>query len=397
MPESTRTAALTPTLSREREREEVVLGGEGWSEGASNLQQMHERRARLFDSLALQPWAHDFFALLREIDALSPGAPRLGRALRPGAEAVRLGQDPELDFAPAAVMSFRADARRPPRIGVRFLGLFGPMGPLPLHLTEYARDRLRNHGDASLARFVDVFHHRALLLFYRAWAQCQPTVQADRPGDDQFAKWVSALFGQSPAAFRDADSVPDVAKRFVAGHLAAPTRNAESISKVLRQYFKVPVRVQPYVGHWLALRADDCTRLGGPGTRRRAPLGVSAVAGTRVWDRQFKLRLHIGPLNLDQYRKFLPGQHSLAELRDWMRHLLGFEMVWDLALQLRGAEVPPLAIGRKAAIPCALGWTTWLGRGGPARGMAARHDRSDLRLNPAQRAAPIPPKERDHG
>ena len=272
----------------------------------------YERRMRLFDSLAQQPWAHDFFALLREVDALGNGNPRLGTALRPGAEAVRLGQDPELDFAPAAVMSFRADAQRPPRIGVRFFGLFGPMGPLPLHFTEYARDRQRNHGDPTFARFTDIFHHRALLLFYRAWAQCQPTVQADRPADDQFAKWVSALFGQAPQAFRGADNVPDVAKRFVAGHLARPTRNAESISKVLRQYFNVPIRVQPHVGHWLALRAEDCTRLGRPGARRSAPLGVSAVAGSRVWDRQYKLRLHIGPLSLEQYLA-VPARPAHAE------------------------------------------------------------------------------------
>jgi type VI secretion system protein ImpH len=357
----------------------------------------YERRMRLFDSLAQEPWAHDFFALLREIDALGNGNPRLGTALRPGAEAVRLGQDPELDFAPAAVMSFRADAQRPPRIGVRFFGLFGPMGPLPLHFTEYARDRQRNHGDATFARFTDIFHHRALLLFYRAWAQCQPTVQADRPADDQFAKWVSALFGQAPQAFRGADKVPDVAKRFVAGHLARPTRNAESVSKVLRQYFKVPIRVQPHVGHWLALRAEDCTRLGRPGARRSAPLGVSAVAGSRVWDRQYKLRLHIGPLRLDQYVRFLPGQRTLSELRDWMRQLIGFDMVWDVTLHLQGAQVPPLQIGRGAATQCALGWTTWLGRGGRANRKHQHVDRSDLRLNPAQSIIRHSAKEQPHG
>ena len=357
-------------------------------------QQAQQRLMCLFDTLTLQPWAHDFFAVLRKVDAFSSGAPRLGSALRPGAEAIRLGQDPELDFAPAAVMSFRADAQRPPRLGVRFFGLFGPMGPLPLHLTEFARDRLRNHGDPTFASFADVFHHRALLLFYRAWAQCQPAVQADRTADDQFAKWVSAFFGQAPAELRDADSLPDAAKRFVAGHLARPTRNAESISKVLRQYFKVPIRAQPYVGHWLTLRAEDRTRLGGPGGRRSTRLVVSAVAGTKVWGRQYKLRLQIGPLSLDQYRKFLPGQRSLTELRDWMRQLLGFEMLWDLSLQIQGAEVPRLQIGRKAATPCELGWTTWLGRHG---GDTDQGDRSDLRLHPVQQAAHHSIKGQDHG
>jgi len=181
-------------------------GNDGMTVDARDL---HERRARLFERLAAEPWAHDFFAVLREVESLAPSSPRLGSALRPSAEPIRLGQDPELDFAPAALMSFKADSHKPPRLGARFFGLFGPMGPLPLHITEYARDRLRNHADPTFARFADVFHHRALLLFYRAWAHSQPAVQADRPNDDQFAKWVSALFGQAPAPLRNADTVPD--------------------------------------------------------------------------------------------------------------------------------------------------------------------------------------------
>jgi len=337
---------------------------------------LHERRTQLFDDLAREPWAHDFFAVLRRIDALWPDEPRLGTALRPSAEPVRLGQNPELDFAPAAVMSFDASARGAPRMGVRFFGLFGPMGPLPLHLTEYTRDRLRNHGDATLARFADVFHHRLLLLFYRAWAQGQPTVQADRERDDQFAKWVSALFGQAPQTLRHADSVPDTSKRFVAGHLARPTRNPESIVKTLRQYFGVPLRVESHVGHWLPLRTQDRSRLGSSAHRRSATLGVSAVAGSKVWDRQYKIRLHLGPLGIEQYRRFLPGAPALDELRDWMRQLLGFEMLWDLRLVLKASDVPALQLGQGAA----LGRTTWLGR------KRAPADRGDLILNPARRS-----------
>ena len=352
-----------------------------------SARQLHERRARLFENLAAEPWAYDFYAVLRQIESLSPASPRLGRALRPSAEPIRMGQDPELDFAPAALMSFKTDSSKPPRLGARFFGLFGPMGPLPLHITEYARDRQRNHGDATFARFADVFHHRALLLFYRAWAQGQPAVHADRPADDQFAKWVSALFGQGPAALRNADAVPDAAKRFAAGHLARPTRNPEAITKVLRHYFGVPIRIEPYVGHWMPLRPEDRSRLGRTGARRSAPLGVSVVAGAKVWDRQYKLRLHIGPLTLAQYQNFLPGQPSLVELRDWMRQLIGFDLLWDVQLVLKGSDVPPLGMGNKTALGC----TTWLGRKTP------HPDRGELRLHPSRLGARNPPPGDHHG
>lgn len=341
------------------------------------------RQTQLFEQLSAEPWAHDFFAVLRRFESLWRHQPRLGKAVRPSAEPVRLGQDAELDFAPAALMSFTATNDKPPRIGTRHLGLFGPMGALPLHLTEYTRDRQRNHGDATLARFADVFHHRALLLFYRAWAQTQPAVQADRPGDDQFAKWVSALFGQAPAAFEEAhaapNAVPDDARRFMAGHLSRAARNVESIEKALRSYFRVPVRVESHVGHWMHIRPEDRTRLGGPAHRHSTALGRSAVAGAKVWDRQYKLRLHLGPLTLAQYESFLPGQAALAQLRGWMHQLLGIGMQWDVRLVLKGAEVPRLGFGTRTP----LGRTTWLGCK-PAR---SDRDRGDLRISTDCRAA----------
>jgi len=348
---------------------------------------MSDPLIRLFDELAAAPYAFDFFHLLRRIDALSPTAPRLGRALRPSFEPVRLGQDPELDFAPAAISSHEASEYAPPRVGVRFFGLFGPQGPLPLHLTEYARERLRHHADPGFARFADVFHHRLLSLFYRAWAQAQPTVQHDRPADDQFAKWLGALFGLAPAALRDRDAVPDDAKRYQAGLLSRGVKNAEGLEMLLQRHFGVPVRVEGFVGHWMALRAADRTRLasvrlGQPG-EASAQLGVGATLGSKVWDRQSKFRIHLGPLALARYESLLPGSPALPVLRDWVRQYLGLARVWDLRLSLIGAEVPAARLGHGTrGGHTRLGWTSWLG----GATLRTRHGsvapRADLTINP---------------
>lgn len=316
--------------------------------------------AALFDALAAAPHAHDFFQTLRRIEAMAPQAPRLGRALRPALEPVRLGQDPELDFAPAALVSLATQTHAPPRLGVRFLGLFGPQGPLPLHLTEYARERERHHADPGFARFADLFHHRLLSLFYRAWAEAQPAVHADRPHDDQFAKWVGALFGIAPAEFRGRDAVPDAAKRFHAGTLSRGVKNAEGLETLLRQHLRVPVRVQGFVGHWMRLRPQDRTRLGlGHAGEPSAQLGRSAVAGSKVWDRQYKFRVQVGPLDWAQYESFLPGGRSLAVLRDWVRQFAGMDRCWDLRLTLLANDVPKARLGRDSHVR--LGLSTWLG------------------------------------
>ena len=354
----------------------------------------------LFAALAQQPWAYDFWQTLRRIDALHPHLPRLGTALRPAAEALRLGQDVELDMAPSALSSFSVEGRNTPRLGVRFFGLFGPMGPMPLHLSAHVRERERHHNDAALARFADVFHHRALLLFYRAWAQAQPATHLDRAQPDDYTRWVASLYGRTGASFNACDSLPDAARHHNAATLAAGPRHAEGLQKLLQQHFAVPVQVHDHVGRWSALRPQDCTRLlPGSVPRRLTVLGAGAVAGNRVWNRQSSFRVQLGPLTLSQYERFLPGTRAQRELRDWVRQYVGLALHWDVCPVLRGDEVPRLMLparvqrgGRLARLPGLqgrLGWTTWLGRRGP------QADRSHLRVRPDARVPRglLPPGE----
>jgi type VI secretion system protein ImpH len=314
-----------------------------------------------FAALAEAPYRHDFYQAMRRLECLAADKPRWGRALRPVEEPVRLGQDPDMSFAPASLASFDHGRNgRPPRLQVRLFGLLGPNGPLPLHITEYARQRLRQSGDPTLSRFLDLLHHRFVAFFYRAWAQAQPHVNRDRPADDRFASYIGAFFGVAPANFRGRDGVPDVAKFFHVGALIRQVRNAEGLAAVLEHFFRVPVRLQEFVGHRLQLADGERTRLG----RDAATLGTGAVVGGSVWDRQNKFRVRVGPLTLRQYEAFLPGGSELPKLVDWVRMYLCYELDWDVRLELAASDVPRPTLGGG----CRLGWTTWIGR---------RHSRGD--------------------
>ena len=316
-------------------------------------------------ALAKEPYRYDFYQTLRRIECLYAGKPRWGSALRPIDEPIRLGQDPDLSFAPAPLASFELGKDgAPPRLQVRLFGLLGPNGPMPIHITEYVRDRLRHAGDPTLSRFLDLFHHRFLALFYRAWAQAQPHVNRDRPKQDRYLFYVGAFAGIAPPPLRDRDSVPDLARLFHAGTLARQVRSVEGLTAILRQFFHVPVRIEEFVGHWLRLAPRDRSYL----RRDGASLGAGAVLGARVWDHQCKFRIHLGPLTLAQYEGFLPaarrpgdavprGGSSLRKLVDWVRFYLCFELDWDVRLRLDSREVPSLKLNGRGQ----LGWTTWLG------------------------------------
>jgi type VI secretion system protein ImpH len=306
-----------------------------------------------FEELAAAPYRYDFYQTLRRLECLYDEKPRWGTALRPVDEPVRLGQDPDLSFAPAPLASFEMHDKQTPRLQVRLFGLFGPNGPLPIHLTEYARERLQHAGDPTLSRFLDIFHHRFLALFYRAWAQAQPHVNRDRPKDDRFTAYVGAFIGMSPAAFRDRDSLPDLAKFFHVSALIRQVRNAEGLKNILEHFFRVRAQIEEFVGHWMFLSPGARSLL----SSERATLGSGAVLGDSVWDRQHKFRIHLGPLTLAQYESFLPGGAMLRKLVDWVRMYFCFELDWDVHLLLKANEVPMLALGGGQR----LGFTSWLG------------------------------------
>ncbi|MFD2376557.1 type VI secretion system baseplate subunit TssG [Ottowia pentelensis] len=297
------------------------------------------------------------FAAMRRLEALAAPAPRWGEAALPSAEALRVGRRHRLRSRRPA---WQRSSRR--RAACRCLGCastfgyLGPNGPLPIHLSDLIRDRVRNQGDGTWLAFLDSFGHRFALHFYRAWTQPRPAVALDRPGDEAWRRWIGAFVGIGTPARRQRNAVFDDARLHFSGWLARRVHCNEGIEAVIGRYFDAPARLESWVGHWLPIARDERTYLGGnrmgqgrPGADAAQRLGGGAVLGRQVWDRQHRVRLRLGPLSLARYRQFLPTGSALPALGDWMRQLLGDELQWDSELVLKKQEVPRAAWGRRQA------------------------------------------------
>ena len=310
----------------------------------------------MMGELEENPHAFGFFQALRMIECLHPASPGFGRSSRPGDDPIRLGQEPSMTFESASLSAFEARGEgAPPKLTVRLLGLLGPNGPLPLHLTEYSQQRnLWNH-DPTFSRFLDIFNNRMLGLFYRAWANNEPTVSFDRPRRDRFPDYVGALFGIGMEGLRNRDALPDLAKLHFCGRLGLQTRNPEGLEAMLRGYFTLPAEVEEFVGEWVELPEREIFRLGadvGNGL-----LGESIIFGSEVWNSQHKFRILLGPMGYEDYLSFLPDRERVGQLVALVRNFMGDELEWDLLLILKREEVPAFCLdGRRH-----LGWSTWLG------------------------------------
>lgn len=321
-----------------------------------------------FQRLVDNPEGHHIFLALRIIEAQYADAPRMGKSRRPREDAVRLAQEARMAFPPGTIRAFKAPkGSEPGELINRFFGFFGPHGPLPSHLTEYARERQINNRDPSFVAFANMLTHRLMGLLYRAWVTGQPAVDLDRGAGSQFESHIAAIAGLHGDGLRDRDAMPDMAKRFFAGQMSSGTKNAEGLIAILSGFFHAPFRMQEFVGSWLELEADDRWQLGAAGG-----LGQTTSIGTQVWSRTSKFRLIVGPVSLDDYNRLLPGGASMDKMAAVVRGYVGDALDWDVNIILKADEVPSATLGGDTR----LGQTSWIGT------RSSDTDADDLFLEP---------------
>lgn len=381
---------------------------------AARVVDQSERDA-FWSRLSEAPWAFDFFAAVRRMEALYPELPGFGSSSRVSEDPLRFSQHPSLAFAPCTLSECREPRERAPsRLFVNFLGMLGPNGPMPLHITEHAHLRELHHKDFTLSRFLDVFNHRMVSLFYRAWAASSMPASFDRTppaalrGDvhytqrdrilaaekDRYQSYIGSLIGIGMPSLRHRDSVPDIAKLYFSGRLAGQQTGPEGLRAILMSYFGVPVRIEEFTGRYVALPDRYWACLGGgpnvnssADARAGATLGTlsggAIVLGKHVWDSQGAFRIHMGPMTYPQFVRFVPGSPSERRLRAWIRMYLGEEFYWEAHITLRSSEVPRSELQRERVdgqVGTRLGWTSWLVTRPQTQDRSDLHVRSDLRV-----------------
>lgn len=302
------------------------------------------------EELRAEPFRFDLLALMREFERTEPDKPRIGKAQVTAQEIVRLGQDPFLEFPASNVEVYREEDGKPPEVRSRFLGFFGPQGPLPLTTTLEAYHWMRRRDDAFV-RFVDIFTIRFIQLFFRAWADARPISQFDRPEEDRFSAYVGSFIGIGTAPYRDRDRVPDIAKLPYAGLLASRVKSASRLEQALRGILGVEVHIREREGMWLDFEDDDLSRIGESG----ATLGRDSYLGRRVYSINDKAVIELRARTSEEYDALLPGGTLFARLADMVAFYLGDTVEFDVQVALPRRFQKPAQLGRSGQ----LGWNAW--------------------------------------
>jgi type VI secretion system protein ImpH len=289
-------------------------------------------RARLLRALRSEPTSFTFTQAVRLLTRLRPDRAPVGGWADPADEVARFTVHPSFAFPPAEIQSLEVpasvdgaaadgDAARaeddgpPARFAVNFFGLTGPQGVLPQAYTAHAAQRARVR-DTAFRDFLDLFHHRALSLYYRAWERSHFAAAHEAGGEDRLYAHLRDLAGLGTAGLERRLPAHDGALAYYAGLLANRSRPADGLARLIGDYFDVPASVEQFVGEWRRVDAGgQCTL----GAEDQAGCLGFGVIGDAAWDPQARVRLRLGPLTRAQFEEFLPGGAAHAALTSLAR------------------------------------------------------------------------------
>lgn len=307
---------------------------------------------QLFD----EPYRFDFFQAVRLLERVFKHRAPVGRNFNPTREVARFRTLVSLSFPPSEIYQMkRGENNAPPALVVAFMGLTGPSGLLPHHYTEMLIERLR-YKDTALYEFFDLFNHRAISLFFRAWEKYRFPVAYERGEEDAFTEYLFDIIGLGTLGLRKRFSFPDEGLLLYGGLIAQRPHSAVAIAGILSDYFGVEAKIEPFTGQWIKLDEESKSYMG----KANSLLGLNTIAGEKIWDTQSKFRVKLGPLKLKDFVDFLPVNSAYKPTAEIVRFLAGLEFDFDMQLVLEKDEVPSCIMTTHARRRPMLGWTTWL-------------------------------------
>jgi len=319
--------------------------------------------ARLKDSplgekLSEEACTFGFFQAVTLLQRLSAAASPVGGFSNPEEEPVHFRVNPRMGFPASEIQQLEPSENGPPEMTVNFMGLTGPSGVLPYTYSELILERSRAK-DHTLAEFLDIFNHRAVSLFYRAWQKPRFPVTYGSGTHDRFTHYLLDLIGLGTEGLRDRQEIEDEALLHYTALLGMQARSATALEQIIQDYFEVPVEVQQFTGGWYGLDTPTQCAMNDEESAS-CQIGFGAVVGDEVWDRQARVRIRLGPLTMERYGDFLPEGSSYGALRALTRFFSNQCLEFEVQLVLDRAQAPGTELDFDAANPVRLGWVSWV-------------------------------------
>lgn len=292
----------------------------------------------------------DFFRIVQLLQRLAPQATPVGELGPPTSEAIRFVHDPSLAFHSSDVSKVeprvvnKINGHQFARVTTTFLGLFGTASPFASFVSEEII-RADQADEPQLRAFYDLFHHRLISLFFRAWKKYRFPAGFRTDASDAFSKRALSFVGVDLAGAIPTRGLPPGDLLPLAALLSTTrTRPSRTLLIVMERLLPgIPVHIELFVARRVMLDESQRVLLG----KQNSELNLNFTIGRSVLDRSGSFRLIVGPVTYDMFESFVPGGRHHKRLVQIVDQFSGGVLEAELELLLDEKESPRFQLGAK--------------------------------------------------
>lgn len=286
---------------------------------------------------------YEFYQVMRLLESGWYGHGEVGHGLD---KWLRMRPAPEISFPGADIRRCEMDDNGNVDLQLNFMGLYGVDAPVPHYFSEHiARD---DDSSETMRAFLDIFSHRLYALFYLAWKKYRPHIDLEKP-DSAYLEYVVALSGQTL-------NQQDTTELGFSGSMGSRVRNATALAGMLSEYMgDITATVEQFVPRWVKI---DTEAFVGGENHQAMQLGDNTILGDEVLDISGKIDICLGPMEVSEARKLLPGRQESIALGSLIKRYLDPTIDFDLVLKVKPSSILGMQLGSDDVM---LGWSTWVG------------------------------------
>ncbi len=344
----------------------------------------------VIDRLIDKPYEFQFHQAIRlleqasqEKSAIGQLHAAIGHSTSPNNEFVRFKHSSSLRFNAASIQNIESVSLSHNDESTQYqwlvnsscLGLTGSEGILPFHTSELIQQQAREKS-TSLADFFDLFNHRTLSLFYRAWhkyrlpvnyEENRLTSKHNNPAPpptkrDHFTIALASLCGLGTLLYEKELPIPLESLISYSGLLSQGNISASALESIIASYFDLVVEIEQFQPQWQSIPTDIQTQL----PSQENPLGTNNILGANMilgcegYHIQSKFMIRISPLAYDEFMSLSPGSKKLVALQKLIQLAVGEEFDFELSITVNDGEIPAAALVSNNVYQPKLGWNTHL-------------------------------------
>lgn len=293
------------------------------------------------------------FALLRYLHLHANLTKNIGDELQLTEHNVRFGQLAKLSFQERQVHQIISQGEFL-KIKIKGFGMLGANGALPLHLSEAIYEKNLHEKDHTFNDFLDIFHHRLISLFYKAWLSAEPAVMLDNKSNPVFGEHIAGFVGNQLLADDGTEGILKYSQFYYSSLLLNQNMPTHNLVEILGGYFDIPIQIEENIGEWIYAEAHTTTL----SSQFSEPLGAGLLIGTHYFDATQKFQVIIGPVNISKYLDFLKEGRLYDKLIGWIARYTKHSYQFNIKIIINKDDVRPSRLDTSHP----LGRNSWLGQ-----------------------------------